>query len=409
MKLKLFDRYQHYYLDKVWENVAAGKDVPAQLDRYVLTVEGSMAMEDFIRTLHGKLRDLPAHDPDNGQWRTWGFVVPFHGQPADLKNEWDSLGEEDEYVQPLAVEIHETGAVIICVEKREKVLPSSAINDKLFDRAKEMSEREERELNRKDYAILKDEVTAQLLKTAPVRRSRIYVMFDQRDLIVFTSSQKAAEETTALIRSAFSSLPTVPAYVSNIGLQQFFKDVMSRDEKVRATFQPGTTVKLKSDEGEVVTVKDGDIDDERFTNMLKQGFVPNEIEMRMRCTLPGMEHIWVKMNHKGDIKSFSTSAEAEGDEFETQYERGESGFQSKMAELWVLHKALGAFNDEMAKTGVMVKREDVGEMDDGDTVAIEKEAGVKAKGKLQSADAGEEEVDDEWEIPDEEEEDDGDI
>lgn len=412
MKIKLFDRFQHYYLDKVWENAAAGKDMPAQLDRYLLTVEGSMDMPLFIETLHGKLRDYPAHDPDNGQWRTWGFAVPFNGQAYDMEN-----GEEDP-VQALAFEIHETGAVIICVEKREKVLPSSAINDKLFDRAKEMAEREDRELNRQDYAILKDEVTAALLKTAPVRRSRIYVMFDQRDLIVFTSSQKAAEETTALIRTAFSSLPTVPAYTNESAMEIFFKDVMRRDKKVCSTFQPGTTVKLKSDEGEVITVKDGDVDDDRYTDLFKQGFVAKELELQMRCTLPGMEHIWVKMNHKGDIKSFSSSAEADGDEFEEQYERGADGFQSKMAELWVLHKAIRAFNEEMAKTGVMVKREEISQYQDGDEHAIEKEAGEKAKGKKNVDSAGtlddgdgEGDVDDEdeWDLPDDEEEDDGDI
>lgn len=405
MKIKLFDRFQHYYLDKIWQNAAAGKDVAVTLDRYLLTVEGSMSMPDFIETLHNKLRDYPAVDPDNGQWRTWGFVVPFNGQPADMHDDRNHLGEGDEIVQALAFEIHETGAVIICVEKREKVLPSSAINDKLFDRAKEMAEREDRELNRQDYAILKDEVTAALLKTAPVRRSRIYVMFDQRDLLVFTSSQKAAEETTALIRTAFSSLPTVPAYTNQTALQLFFKEVMKRDEKVCSTFQPGTTVKLKSDEGEVITVKDGDVDDERYTDLFRQGFAANELELQMRCTLPGMEHIWVKMNHKGDIKSFSSSAEADGDEFEEQYERGADGFQSKMAELWVLHKAIRAFNEEMAKTGVMVKREEIDQYDDGDSVAIEKEAGEKAKGKKsQPADAGDdEEVDEEgaWDIPDE--------
>ena len=398
MKIKLFDRYQHYYLDKIWENASAGKDVPAQLQRYIDLVEGEIETDLFIRTLHEKLSEHPAVDPDHGQWRTWGFVVPFHGQPEDIYTGINDDTMDAEYAQALAFEIHETGAILICVEKREKVLPSSAINDKLMDRAKEMAEREERELNRKDYAILKDEVTAALLKTAPVRRSRIYVMLNQMDMIVFTSSQKAAEETNALIRQALSSLPTVPAYTNEVALQEFFKKVMKRDKEVCSTFTPGTTVKLRNDEGEVVTVKDGDINDERFTGMLKQGFRPTEIELQMRCTLPGMEHIWVKMNHKGDIKSFSTSAEADGDEFDTQYERGEAGFQSRMAELWVLRKAICAFNDEMAQTGVMVKRDQVAEMEDGDEIAVEKDAKQKAKAKpAEPEEEQETEDDDAWE------------
>ena len=406
MKLKLFDRFQHYYLDKIWENATAGKDVAATLDRYLLMVEGSMDVQDFIEQLHLKLREMPAVDPDNGQWRTWGFVVPFHGQPDDMLK--DPLDGEDEYEPALAVEIHETGAVLICVEKRERVLPSSAINDALFDRGKAMAEREDRELNRKDWAVLKEEVTAQLLKTAPVRRSRIYVMFDQRDLIVFTSSQKAAEDTTAVIRKCFSSLPTVPAYTNEVKMQEFFKQVMKRDKEICADFQPGTTVKLKSDEGEVVTVKDGEIDDERYTDLLKRGFVITEMEFDCLSNLPGMQHIWVKMTHKADVKAFSTSADVDEDEFDVQYERGEAGFQSKMAELWVLRRAIREFNDSMATTGVMVDRKEVNEYDDGDVLAIEKDAKEKAKAKAPTADV-EEEVEDEWDIPDEEEDDDGDI
>lgn len=409
MKLKLFDRFQHYYLDKIWENATAGKDVAATLDRYLLMVEGSMDTADFIYQLHLKLREMPAIDPDNGQWRTWGFVVPFHGQPDDIIK--DPLGTGDEYEPALAVEIPETGAILLCVEKREKVLPSSAINDALFDRGKAMAEREDRELNRKDWAVLKEEVTAQLLKTAPVRRSRIYVMMDQRDLIVFTSSQKAAEDTTAVMRKCFSSLPTVPAYTNEVKMQEFFKQILRHDDDVDG-FLPGTTVKLKSDEGEVVTVKDGEIDDERYTDLLKRGFGITEMEFDCTTNLPGMQHIWVKMNHKADVKAFSTSAEAGDDEFEPQYERGESGFQTKMSELWVLLRAIREFNETMATTGVMVDRKEVNQYDDGDTIANEKDAKEKAKAKAPTAADAEdpEEDDDTWDVdPEEGEDDDGDI
>lgn len=413
MKLKLFDRFQHYYLDKIWENASAGKDVAAMLDRYRLMVEGSMDLPVFLEHLHNKLAEMPATDPDNGQWRTWGFVTPFHGQPDEMDNPAASIGEGPELVPALAIEIHETGSILICVEKREKVLPSSAINDALFDRGKAMAEREDRELNRKDWAILKEEVTASLLKTAPVRRSRIYAMFDERDLIVFTASQKAAEETTALIRKCFSSLPTVPAYTNEVKMHEFFKQVMKRDKEICADFQPGTTVKLKSDEGEVVTVKDGEIDDERYTDLLKRGFVITEMEFDCLSSLPGMQHIWVRMTHKADVKSFSTSAEAgEDDEFDVQYERGEAGFQSKMAELWVLRRAIREFNSSMATTGVMVDRKEVNEYDDGDAIANEKDAKEKAKAKAQTAAESEqpdEEDDDTWDVDPEEEDDDGDI
>lgn len=351
MKVKGFDKLQHYYLDAVWRRIEEGKDVAATLEQYVLMNDGKTDIEDFIVHLHRQLRDYPAIDPDHGKWRTWGFVVPFNGQPVEYIS--NPLGEGVEE-QHLAVNIPGTTAVILCVEKRERVLPSSAINDKLFERAKEMKEREERELTRKDYAVLKDEVTAQLLKTAPVRRVRTYVMMNRADLFVFTGSQKAAEETNQIIRTAFSSLPTIPAYQSEVLLQDLFKKILRRDQ---SKLNHGSYVKLRNEDKEVVTVKDGDLDDERYTDMIDRGFTPIELEFYCSSGVLNMD-IWVKMNHKGDIKALSTAEDDDlTEDFHSQYEVGEAGYQSKIAELWVLHKVIGNMVSIMEDKGVMYDRD----------------------------------------------------
>lgn len=403
MKLKQFDKMQHYSLDKIVEKAEQGKDLAFILSEYFNYWTGLYTPDEMVEKLHRQLRDYPAKDPDHGQWRTWGFVVPFHGQEADICIS-NPLKLDVDMEQALAIEVHETGALVICVEKREKVLPSSAINDKLYDRAREFAEREQREPTRKDYAILKDEITAQLLKTAPVRRSRIYVMFDHFELYVFTSSQKAAEETCALIRTAFSSLPTVPVYNSEEALMRFFKKILLKEDDVYETFIPGASIKLRNDEKEVITVKDGDLDDRRYTDLLKQGFVPVELEFCYRHNQPGLQNIWVKMNHKGDIKAFSTSEDDGEAEFEDQYEKGGDGLQSKMAELWVLHKAITAFVDAMAQTGTMIDRDEINEYQDGDELHPLEEPDEEV-----DTAAPDTEVDDDDAWEDEGDEDDGDI
>lgn len=388
MKLKGFDKVQHYLLDAIWKREEEGRDVAATLRKYIEFVDGSdVSPEDMIEHLHRQLSDRPAIDPDNGQWRTWGFVAPFPGQPEDIYVS-NPLEIEGEYQQALAVNVHETSTIVLCVEKRERVLPSSAINDKLFDRAKEFKEREDRELTRKDYAVLKDEVTAALLKTAPVRRSRIYVAFRDRDLFVFTGSQKAAEDVTAVIRSAFSSLPTIPAFNNEVVVQQFFKKVLQHDDEVFEKVEADGSVKLRNEEGEVITVKDGDLDDSRYGDLLKQGFVPVELALLIHINKPGMRLIQVKMNQKGDVKSISTSSEADENEFEDMYERGEAGFQTKMAELWVFNRVLGEFIDVTKRHGLTLDRDELDDTETGDELAMEEEAANKAKGKGETATAG---------------------
>lgn len=402
MKLKHFDRFQHYYLDRAWQKFMDEEDV-AECLRALITMEDP---QDTIETLHSRLRDYPAKDPAHGQWRTWGFVPPFHAQPADIYVT-NPLETEGQHEQALAIEVTETGALVICIEKRERVLPSSAINDKLFERAQAMKEREQRDLTRKDYAVLKEEVTAALLVNAPVRRSRIYVMFDEKDMLVFTGSQKAAEETNGLIRTAFSSLPTVPSFQNEIILQKFFTSILQHDEEVYEKFKPGAHIKLRNEEGEVITVKDGDLEDRRYTDLLKQGFVPIELEIDYHHNKPGLEHVFVKMNHKGDVKAFSTSSNGDDSEadFESMYERGEDGLATKMAELWVIVRAVRELLIALYDAGTMLPRTDLSEYQDGDELAIEKEAAEKAKGSPTAAEPEEpadesdfEDDDDMWDV-----------
>lgn len=396
MKVKHFDKLQHYYLDAIWGRLDEGKDVPATLEAYAKYIDDTESDPDeFCALLHRQLADYPAVDPDNGAWRTWGFVVPFPGgQPEEYLS--NPLGEGT-HQQMLAINIPGTDAIVFCIEKRERALPSASINDALFERAQKMKEREERDLTRKDYAILKEEVTAQLLKTAPVRRVRTYVMFTGRDEFVFTGSQKTAEETNAIIRRSFSSFPTTPAFTSEVLLQNLFKSILTNDDK---TFDHGSYVKLRNEEKEVVTVKDGELDDERYTEMLERGFVPMELEFS-HLTVDNLR-IWLKMNHKGDVKALSTQEEEDlYEDFHSQYEVGESGYQSKIAELWILHRVLGHFTSAMRKASVVADR-----TYDGETILTGDELDDQHQSRLADGEQDDEDVDDQDQDDTEEEDDD---
>lgn len=403
MKIKHFDKLQTFYLDAIWKRMSEGRDVPQILVNYAKMVDGEEGYsdpQDFAVELHGKLRDFPPVDPDHGKWRTWGFAVPFHGQPEDVLVPVLLRPEDGQpYEQSLVVEIPGRDAFVICVEKREKVLPSSTINDKLFERAKAMKEREQRDLNRKDYAILKEEIIAAELKKAPVRRVRTYLMLDRDDLHVFTGSQKTAEESTALLRNAISSLPTVPAFTSEVVMCDLFKKILLGKGD---HFDVGTYVKMRNDEKEVITIKDADLrGDTRARELLDGTF--NILEMEFSYRNRGGVRTWVKMNHKADIKYLGTEEDDDrAGEFGEQYEVGEAGYQSKIAELWVLVHIIRDLHEGFREAGVMVDRaaadvsETGDELDDEHQLRIRTDCDEDPDGE--EAEEDEADDDDEWKI-----------
>lgn len=379
MKLKNFDRFQHYFLDAIWKKVEEGKDVPNILELYARIGEEGIAgvAQDeatyFIHKLNPVLRDYPAIDPDNGQWRTWGFVVPFPGgQPEDFwvaSNAAD--GTHDGYEQHMAISIPGTTGIVLCVEKRERVLPSASINDKVAERVKELVEREQREANKKDWAMLKEEVIAASLKTAPVRRSRTYVLLWERHQYVFTASQKSAEETNKLIRHALTSWPAIPAYSNEFLLKDLFKRIVLREGDVAEEFIPGGNAVLMNEARERITVKDSDLEDSRYPQLIKdEGFLPIELQFKFITGDVRLDAAWVKMNMKGDVKAIQTTSEADDDvEIEAQHEKGSSGYLSKLSEIWLLMQVIARFSACMDAHGVMTVRDDDDAIEqlDGDT------------------------------------------
>lgn len=428
MKIKGFEKFQHYYLDKIWAKLAAGEDVPAVLKKYSHVDCSDEAMsepgyaEHVGQHMHRLMSQYPAHDPSNGQWRTWGFVSPLIGQPVETLKDFE--GEEHD-VQALAHCLPGSDIILLCVEKRERVLPSSSIADKVFERVQAFEEREGKAANKKDWAILKDEVTATELTKAPIKRSRIWVVLWNRDCYVFTSSQKAAEETNMLIRTAFGSWPTIPAYVSEELLRLFFRDIMLRKDALKQNFLPGDKGILMNNDKEKLTITDSDLEETRYRELIEEeNFSPIDLLFLYGVDEPVKHRVWARMNKKGDVKSFALgsldeeSDEGEGTELATQREKGSAGYDSKTTELWMLFRGLQAFSQGMYDAGVMKPRtdEEIEASLDGDEIAADtkpKAGGAEMVKPEEADDEGawddtptaqadetpEQEEDDTWDMP----------
>lgn len=213
---------------------------------------------DVCRRINPVLATRPADDPAESQWRSLGLVVPM--QVSE-----DVYGED---VAPMAVAIAGTSSILLVAEQRERKLPSASINDKLTDRIAAFEKAEGRAAHKKDIAMLKDEITAKMLKTAPITRKRVPVLLQDGLCVMFTSSSKLADEVGAMLRSLFGTWPAMPVlldqgyvanWLKNVAVDGIDNDVdPDTDERV---FIAGDSAKLvDTGDSAVITIKDERVD-----------------------------------------------------------------------------------------------------------------------------------------------------
>lgn len=328
MKVKGFDKFIHYTTDDA-EGLWADFD--------------GVEAEDWATSAHTQLSTLPARDPVNGQWSQCGFVCPLKNAPeVDLVN--SEL--EGEVAQCLAQVIPGTSAVVLCVEKRERALPSSTISDKLNDRVSAFENREQRPANRKEWAILKDEVIATELTKAPIKRSRIYILLDLPHVYVFTGSPKIAEDITAMIRKVFGSCPVFPTAAPELLIIGALKSVLLPGDDEDAVFTAGIKGTLINGEGEKLSVSNSNMDEARYASLVQdEGFFPIEL---MFSLAPGDSvGALVRVNIKGAVKSFEPVLSGELPELTSGSDK-----DSRQADLWIVLQSLRNLRDAFVAAGI---------------------------------------------------------
>jgi DNA recombination-dependent growth factor C len=217
-----------------------------------------------------------AKDPVTGQYLSYGFapvpnIVKENGKPV------------------YCTLITGTNKLLFYVEIRERVLPAISVSRKLAERIEEFTNREGREPNRKEVAMLKDQVKALLLKNAPVRPKQVPIIIDAGICYVFTSSQTQLEAVLALIRTTFGTWPVTPI-IDGDEVPEFLRKVISvhdliddlgEDGEVDARFYPGRNAKLASSDS-TTTIKDERVIDRNgYTTSyaLAHGYSPVEADV----------------------------------------------------------------------------------------------------------------------------------
>lgn len=323
--------------------------------------------------LHGVFRHFQAKDPSVGQYTSLGFVPPDATCVDDLTGE----------VQ-LCVPIQGKTAVVLRLQLRERILPAKIVSEKLQERVAEFEKREGRPANKKDWAVLRDETKAGMLKTALVRRTDIPVVLGQGYCHVFSSSPAKVDNVCAYLRTVFGTWPVLPVFGSPAAFHQWMKGVtrvnMSSDLD-KEHFLPMQYAKMEDGQDDsVITVKNEPTRDSTgytVNELLSRGYYPTEMDMR-HCRLGVTEDedvegelrsasddwdMVIRINDKGVVKKFSfgdISAESEPADAETMTTKH-----------WLVYNAVMALLADLRNAGVMISDEDRKDIEPEDAATVE--------------------------------------
>lgn len=348
---------------------------------------GAMSAPVTVDTVADRLHEalLPwlAKDPGVGLYQALGFVAPDQAKVDDLTG--DPI---------MCVPIHGKEAVVLRVQLRERILPGKSVTEKLQERVAAFEKQEGREANKKDWAILRDEVKAALLKTALVRRTDIPVILGEGFIHIFTSSPAKAEHVNAYLRTIFGTWPVLPVYAYPDILNTWMKKVTGAHDDAGydgadVKFFPGQYAKMEDpqDDSSVTVKNEPAFNRHGYTvgELLERGYVPTEMDIahHRKGSVASEDDptvfisgdavdLTIRINAKGVIKKFTfgtISQDALESYFSGDYDANDTGSKH-----WLVYDALMSLIADLKYVGVVLTSENAAEgydLDDVKTLDIE--------------------------------------
>jgi recombination associated protein RdgC len=227
----------------------------------------------LIKTgLVSDLDDYKSTDPSGASWTTHGFVPALPGDSA-------------------LVESLETGGKLLCVQINDRILPGKVRDEELKKRVAKLEAAEARKVSKKEYAQLRDEVEFELLPKAFIRRTKVYVAILQGHrigenfMLVFTSSQKKADEVVSLINVA-TGMPNPPWKIQTDWplagrLTTLARDCEFEPDDGPTIFEATDCAVLKGEDKQTIRIKDKDLSDSDAVRLVKEGYEVHEIGVGM--------------------------------------------------------------------------------------------------------------------------------
>jgi recombination associated protein RdgC len=254
-----------------------------------------------------------AVDPTPTQWGTLGIKKHTTGEFAAL------LGD----------------AYFMVIEVADRILPGKIIKEHLGKLLFQQEAATGRKPSRKEAAQLRDQVEAQLLPKAFIRRALVPIYVTRTHVVVFTSSYKRANDCM----SVMYNLATVDAGIKHVGMAMAsFSNSVSAwllavarqaDDVDTESLMPHRAIVLKNEDTKsTVRYKDHDVEEEDVQALLDDASNSNHIvtELQMACGSAlgaALEGVTFSLTNKLILKGIKfpdltvneyMGAKAEGDE-----------------------------------------------------------------------------------------------
>lgn len=354
MKVTGFDRAIVYHMGRLYEHASEGRETITDIHKMLLGLprlnEEGVTMF-AVNGLSEALAEKEIVDPGEAQYSSWGFA-PFG----------------DEVENAFALAIPGTKAVILKIEKRERVLPAISVRNAVVKR---MAKLQAKEIDgwtptRKDWAEMKDEVQAEMLKFAPIRPTVVNVVIDTPFIYMFTSSAKVAEDCSTLIRSALGSWPVEHALVDEFQLRGYLgRVVMGEVENVDAE----TFIHIKHDDGEDIKLKDLDVGSESYVmECLTSHYTIRALEMSMSDFPAGIDKVTFRLSDKAIVTGMyigEADVDARAEATLERYGTDGAAFLTMMANLFQVVHSLRCVLGKLDEDGCVVEfQREITEEDD---------------------------------------------
>ncbi|WNZ55022.1 recombination-associated protein RdgC [Microbulbifer sp. MKSA007] len=257
--------------------------------------------------------------------------------------------------------VHATnGYLMVCAKKQEKVIPAAVVNEKVEELAQAISEKEARQVGRKERQNLKDEILLEMRPKAFARSRLQYAYIAPQDgwVVVDASSASAAEELLENLREAISSLAVVPLSVKNLPQQTMTHWLSAPEAPHQFDFGHECELRDPKDSGSVIRCKNLDLCAEEIHNHLVAGLQVHKLGLTWRG---GVEFL---VDDQLSLKRIKFSDEllekADSADAESAAQRFDADFAVMTLEISALTKdllsAFGGVNTESASVEELVAK-----------------------------------------------------